>query len=401
MTVATTDLRAYFTAPPAVDRLQAGGLAAGAVGLLVCAIGLFVAPEQLVRSWLLGVVFWVGISAGCLALLMIHHLTSGRWGVVVRRIFEASASVLPLLGLLLVPVLFNLDELYLWTQEAVVAADPVLQNKVPYLNEPFFVARVTGYFVVWTAITLWLRALSDRQDHAADPRLSKRMQAVSAPGIVVWAFVTTFFYFDLLMSLEPHWFSTIYGVYFFGGSGLSAMAFLILVAVFLARRGPMDRVLATRHFHDWGKLTLAFVLLWAYFAFSQFLIIWSGNLPEEIEWYLHRTNHGWQYVGLTLALLHFALPFALLLSSDLKKKPRRLAALAVFILLMRWVDHVWQIEPVFHPHGLYVHWLDVAAPIAVGGLWLATFAWLLKRRPIVPINDPWLAESVGEGAHHA
>ena len=399
MTVAATDLRAHFAAPPAVDRLQAAGLVAGAVGLVVCAIGLLVDPEQLARSWLLGVVFWVGISIGCLALLMIHHLTSGRWGVVVRRILEASAAVLPLLGLLLVPVLLSLDELYLWTQDAVVAADPVLRKKAPWLDEPFFVARVVGYFAVWTGLTSWLRALSDRQDRAADPQLSKRMQAISAPGIVAWAFVTTFFYFDLLMSLEPHWFSTIYGVYFFGGSGLSSMAFLILVAVYLSRSRPMDAVIAKRHFHDWGKLTLAFVLLWAYFAFSQFLITWSGNLPEEIEWYLHRMSHGWQYVGLALALLHFALPFALLLSRDLKKRPRRLAALAVFILAMRWVDHLWQIEPVFHPHGLYVHWLDVAAPVAVGGLWLAAFAWLLKRRPIVPIHDPWLAESVGEEAH--
>ena len=399
MTVAATDLRAHFAAPPAVDRLQAAGLVAGAVGLVVCAIGLLVDPEQLARSWLLGVVFWVGISIGCLALLMIHHLTSGRWGVVVRRILEASAAVLPLLGLLLVPVLLSLDELYLWTQDAVVAADPVLRKKAPWLDEPFFVARVVGYFAVWTGLTSWLRALSDRQDRAADPQLSKRMQAISAPGIVAWAFVTTFFYFDLLMSLEPHWFSTIYGVYFFGGSGLSSMAFLILVAVYLSRSRPMDAVIAKRHFHDWGKLTLAFVLLWAYFAFSQFLITWSGNLPEEIEWYLHRMSHGWQYVGLALALLHFALPFALLLSRDLKKRPRRLAALAVFILAMRWVDHLWQIEPVFHPHGLYVHWLDVAAPVAVGGLWVAAFAWLLKRRPIVPIHDPWLAESVGEEAH--
>jgi len=399
VTVAATDLRAYFAAPPAVDRLQAGALAAAAAGLLVCAFGLFVDPEQLLRSWLLGVVFWVGISIGCLALLMIHHLTSGRWGVVVRRVFEAAAAVLPLLFLLTLPILFGLDELYVWTEDAVVAASATLRKKAPYLDETFFVGRVVLYFAVWIGLTSWLRALSDRQDRAADPKLSKRMQAISAPGIVVWAFVTTFFYFDLLMSLEPLWFSTIYGVYFFGGSGLSSMAFLILVAAFLARSRPMDAVIAPRHFHDWGKLTLAFVLLWAYFAFSQFLIIWSGNLPEEIEWYLHRMSHGWQYVGLSLALLHFALPFALLLSRDLKKQPRRLAALAVFILAMRWVDHLWQIEPVFHPHGLYVHWLDVAAPVAVGGLWLAAFAWLLKRRPIVPIHDPWLAESVGEEAH--
>jgi hypothetical protein len=396
MTVAD---RSRFTAPAALDRLQRLALGVGIVALALSALGAVVDRGQFLSSWLLGVTYWLGISIGCLALAMIHHLTGGAWGIPVRRVFEAAAGVLPLLALLFLPVLFGLDELYLWARPE-AAADPVLQHKAPYLNEPFFVLRSAAYFLAWGGLAFWLRGLSSRQDRAPDPALTKRMQAVAAPGLVVWAMVTTFAYVDWLMSLEPHWFSTIYGVYFFGGTGLASMAFLIVVALLLARREPLAGLIGPRHFHDWGKLMFAFVLLWTYFAVSQLIIIWTGNLPEEIEWYLHRMSHGWQYVGLALALGHFALPFALLLSRDLKLHMQRLAGVAAFVLVMRWVDHLWQIAPAFHPEGVRVHWLDVAAPLAVGGLWLATFVWLYKRRPILPINDPYLEESLGDEAHH-
>jgi hypothetical protein len=341
----------------------------------------------------------VGISIGCLALSMIHHLTGGTWGVPVRRVWEAAAGLLPLLALLFVPLAFGIETLYPWARDA-AADDPILQHKAAYLDEPFFLARTALYFLVWIGLAWWLRSLSDRQDRAADPRLTKRAQAISAPGLVLWAFATTFAYVDWLMSLEPHWFSTIYGVYFFGASGMAAMAFLIVAGVLLARRPPFDAWLGRRHFHDWGKLLFAFVLLWTYFALSQFLIIWSGNLPEETIWYLHRMTHGWEHVGLALALLQFAVPFALLLSRDLKRNPRALAGVALFVLLMRWVDHLWQIAPNFHPHGFALHWLDLAAPLAVGGLWLAGFVWLFNRRPVVPVHDPYLEESLGDEAHH-
>jgi hypothetical protein len=382
----------------ALDRLRLPALVVGVVALALCVVGWLVAPAQFYASWLLGVVYWVGISIGCLALSMIHHLTGGTWGVPVRRVWEAAAGVLPLLALLFVPLLLRLEVLYPWARDA-AADDAILQHKAAYLNEPFFLARFALYFVVWIGLAWSLQRLSDRQDRAADPRLTKRAQVIAAPGLVLWAFVTTFAYVDWLMSLEPHWFSTIYGVYFFGGSGMAAMAFLILAGVVLARRPPFDHWLGRRHFHDWGKLLFAFVLLWTYFALSQFLIIWSGNLPEETIWYLHRMTHGWQYVGLALALLQFAVPFALLLSRGLKRNPRALAGVALFILLMRWVDHLWQIAPSFHPNGFALHWLDVAAPLAVGGLWLAAFAWLFGRRPVVPVHDPYLEESLGDEAH--
>ncbi|HEX6202431.1 MAG TPA: hypothetical protein VF100_05450, partial [Thermoanaerobaculia bacterium] len=224
----------------ALDRLQTIGLGVGVVALVLCAVGWVVDAEQFFSSWLLGVVYWLGISIGCLALSMIHHLTGGSWGVPVRRVWEAAAGLLPLVAILFVPLLFGLEVLYPWAREA-AADDPVLAHKAAYLNEPFFLARFGAYFLIWIGLAFWLRSLSDRQDRAADPRWTKRMQVVAAPGLVIWAFVTTFAYVDWLMSLEPHWFSTIYGVYFFGGTGMASMAFLIVVAVLLARRGPFDR----------------------------------------------------------------------------------------------------------------------------------------------------------------
>ncbi|HEX2251796.1 MAG TPA: hypothetical protein VHQ65_00850 [Thermoanaerobaculia bacterium] len=400
MTVATPQTD-RFAAPAAVDRLSKAGLAVGVVALVVCAIGFVVDWEQFLHSWLIGCTYWVGVSVGCLALLMIQALTGGSWGLVGRRVLEAGAGALPLVALLFLPILFGLEVLYPWSA-ADAGDDALLVHKAVWLNEPFFIGRFVAYFAIWFTLWFLLRRFSVRQETAgADAgRLNRRMAVVAAPGLVVWAFVTTFAYMDWLMSLEPYWFSTIYGVYFFGGTGLSAMAFLIAVSAFLVRRSPMDTLLAPRHFHDWGKLLLAFVLLWTYFGFSQFLIIWAGNLPEEIEWYLHRMSHGWQIVALALVLFHFAVPFALLLSRDLKKHPRRLAGLALFLLFMRWVDHLWQVAPTLHPEGLVIHWLDVAAPLAVGGLWLAAFVWLLRRHPVVPVNDPYLEEAAGHGAHH-
>jgi len=386
-----------FAAPPAVGRLQAVGLGVGVVGAVLCGFGYVSDPSQFFHSWLLACALWVGVSVGCLALSMIHHLTGGVWGTPARRIFEAAAGVLPLMLVLFLPVLAGLQELYLWARPE-AADDPILVHKAAYLNVDGFMLRFVLYFAIWIALAWLLRRLSLAQDRKADPAISKRMAVIAAPGLVIWAFVTTFAHFDWLMSLDPHWFSTIYGVYFFGGTGLSAFAFLILISGFLMRYKPMSEVLAPRHFHDWGKLLFAFVLLWSYFAVSQFLITWSGNLPEEIEWYLHRTQHGWGAVALGLVLGHFAVPFALLLSRDLKKDARRLALVAAFLLVMRWFDVLWQIGPSLHPE-LTIHWLDVAAPLAVGGLWLAAFVWLLRRHPIVPLHDPYLEESLGDGTH--
>ena len=398
MTVAMHDPVERFAAPPVVGRLQTTALVVGLVAAVVCVVGWVVDADQFFFSWLLGCILWLGLSLGALALTMIHSLTGGVWGVPARRVLEAAAGVLPLLFVLCLPLLAGIEALYPWAGPA-MDDNPILAHKQPYLNAPFFIGRFFVYFAVWIGLAWWLRRLSLRQDRTGDPMVLKSMAKVGAPGLVVWAFLVTFAYFDWLMSLEPLWFSTIYGVYFFGGAGISALAFLVLATVWLARAEPMRSALAPRHLHDWGKLLFAFIMLWGYFAFSQFLITWSGNLPEEIEWYLHRTDGGWRLVTVLLVLFHFAVPFALLLSRDLKKHARRLSWMAAFLLFMRWVDYLWQIAPSHH-HELAVHWLDVAAPVAVGGLWLAAFAWLLRRHPILPPRDPYLLESIGEEPHH-
>lgn len=389
-----------ITAPASVDRLRFNALIAGGVGAVLSLIGLFVNRPVFFRAYLVAWVFCVGIALGCLAIAMLHHLSRGSWGLVARRTLEAASRTLPVLVLLAVPLFFGLHDLYEWTHGEVVQADPVLQHKAPYLNVPFFLVRFFLYFAIWYGCAWVLNRMSLAQDRTGDPRLVRRMQLVAAPGLAAYCLAATFASVDWLMSLQPHWFSTIYGVYFVGGQGLSGLAFLITVALYLWRRAPMDTVFARRHFHDYGKLFLAFVMLWAYFSFSQFLIIWSGNLPEEVVWYSKRIHGGWGAIALALVLFHFVAPFLLLLSRDLKRTPRLLGGVALLMLLMRYLDLFWQVEPAFHEGELYFHWLFPATLLAVGGLWLAAFFRELKQRPLLPVNDPDLADAVAPEAHH-
>ena len=387
--------RERFAAPPVVDRLGRWGLIVGVVGLVACAAGAATDYAAFSRAWLVGCLFWLGISLGCLGLTMVQHMSGGAWGVVARRLLEAATRTLPLLLVLMAPLLFRLGALYSWAVPGEVTAEPAVAHKLAYLNPTWFGIRFAGYFALWLTLTYLLGRLSAKQDQTGDVDLPRRMRVVSGPGLVIWAFTVSFLAIDWMMSLQPGWFSTIYGVYFFGGFGLAALAFLIPVACLLAPEEPMVRYVTRGHFHDWGKLMLAFLLLWAYFGFSQFLIIWAGNKPEEIGWYLPRFRHGWAWVALVLVFLHFAVPFAILLSRDVKRNPRRLSYVAIGLLVVCWVDLYWQVAPVFHPEGVTLGWLDVAAPIGIGGVWLAAFAWQLKRRPLIPFGDPYLVEAVG------
>jgi hypothetical protein len=383
-----------FAAPADVDRLQSLGLIVGGVGAVLCLLGLFLSPSYFFRAWLVGWVFWMGVALGCQAIFMLHHLTRGAWGLVVRRVLEAASRTLPLLLLLFLPLAFGMRELYEWARPDAVRADAILQHKEPYLNLTFFFIRQILYFLIWYGFAWQLNRISLRQDRSDDPGLTRRMQFISAFGIVGYCLALTFAAVDWLMSLQPHWYSTIYGVYLLGSQGLSALSFLIVFALFLSRREPMAEVLQPRHFHDWGKLLLAFVMLWAYFSFSQFLIIWAGNLPEEISFYLPRTRGAWGVVAIAIALFHFAVPFALLLSRDLKRNARTLTGVAVGMLFMRWVELVWQVEPAFHERNATMDWLYVAAPAAIGGLWLWYFLRELKKRPLLPLHDPYLPEAI-------
>jgi hypothetical protein len=381
-----------------IDRLQRLALITGAVGLVASLIGLWLAPQYFYRAWLVGWVFFVGVSLGCLAISLLHHLTHGDWGLVIRRVLEAATRTLPLLLVLALPLVFGLKSLYEWARPEAVRASPLLQAKAPYLNASFFFARLVLYFLIWGGVAFLMSRLSRRQDlEPSNTGLTRRMQLIAGPSLAAYCLAVTFAAVDWLMSLQPAWYSTIYGVYLMGSQGLAALAFLIVFALWLSQREPMSRVLQPRHFHDWGKLFFAFVMLWAYFSFSQFLIIWAGELPEEISFYLPRMRGAWGGLFLAIVLFHFLLPFLLLLSRDLKRNARRLVWVAGLMLVMRWLELVWQVEPAFHEHNAGFYWLYLVAPLAVGGFWFAWFLRELKSRPLLPINDPYLPEAI---AHH-
>jgi len=392
---AAVSLAPAVYAPPAglvsVGRIA---LVLGAVGAAASAAGGIADPAQFFRSYLVAFVYWLSIPLGCSAIAMLHHLTRGGWGLLIRRILEAAAGTLPVVALFFVPLLFGLDRLYRWARPAEVRVDPLLLHQAAYLNVPFFVARAAIYFILWSVFALILGRMSSRQDATGDPGLSRRMQIVAAPGLVLYCLTATFASVDWLMSLDSRWFSTIYGVYFVGGHAIAGLSFTILAALYLCERGGMSEAFRPVHFHDYGKLLLTFVVLWAYFAVSQLIIIWSGNLAEEITWYRGRLLGGWSGVSLALVALHFALPFVLLLSREGKRNAARLAGVAVLLLAMRWVDLHWLAAPVFSPDRPSFHWLDAATMIALGGFWVAAFTWRLSRRPLLPLRDPALAEAL-------
>ena len=403
-----------YTAPEAFIERRRPALVAGIVGLIVCAVGFVLDREHFFRAYLVGYLFWLGIALGSLALMMVHHQSGGAWGIVIRRIFEAATRTLPVLAVLFIPVVIGMYDLYPWTHADHVAHDPVLQHKAPYLNVSFFLVRALLYFASWIGLALVLNRWSKAQDEGS-LIATRRMQLISGAGLVLYGLTITFASVDWVMSINPHWFSTMFGFLFMGGQGLSALAFAVVVATALLWRGPLSEVFNAGHFHDLGKLMLAFVMLWAYFNFSQYLIIYSGNLVEEIPYYIDRTTGGWQYVALLLVVFHFAAPFALLLSRDLKRSAPRLVLVAIAILVMRVVDLVFLVSPDFDPSGvnrhllpagashdahLFVHWLDLAAPIGIGGIWLWLFLTQLARLPLLPIRDPQLAQALESAGGH-
>ena len=387
---------------PALARLQQRGLIIGVIGLAAGAFGLLTNRDQFFQSWLVGFLFCLGLSIGSLALLMLQHLSGGQWGLVGRRVFEAAARTMPLVALFFVPILFVMPTLFKWARPGVVATDAILQAKAPYLNIPFFTGRAVFFFAFWS-LCAWLlnkwSAAQDRGEESTDPAGMVRFRTLSAPGLLFLVLTLTFAVTDWVMSLDPHWYSTIFGLMFTAAFGLSALAFTILVLATVGPEGALAGRLKPRHFHDLGKLLLAFTMLWAYLNFSQFLIIWSGNLPEEIPWYLERIRGPWGYVALALVFGHFGLPFLLLLSQDLKKNSRWLARVAIFILAMRLVDIIWLVAPTFGHHAFPVHWMDVAVPAGLIGIWMFLFTRYLRSRALMPLNDPYLKEAFPHDAH--
>jgi hypothetical protein len=388
----------------ALDTLRRRGIMAAVAGLVVGGIGAILQPSQILPSWLIGFYFCLGLSLGSLALLMTQHLSGGNWGLVTRRIFEAAAALLPFCLLLFVPVAVFAPKLYVWLHADVVAADPILRIKAPYLNYPFFLVRTAIYFAVWIGcmrlLTTWSFA-QDRGEVAVTEADTRRFRAVSAPGLLLYVILLSLAAIDWLMTLDPHWYSTIYGFIQVAGQGLMALSFAVAVLALLAPREPMNAVLKAGHFHDLGKLMLAFVMLWAYFAFSQFLIIWAGNLPEEISYFLERLRYGWQYVSLAIAFGHFILPFCLLLSADLKRRPKLLARVAWYIVAIRLLDMIWLVAPTFNQAGRLspISLANVGIPVALAGVWLVLFAGRLSRHPLFPVNDPYFRNMLARAQH--
>jgi len=383
-----------YTPPAELKSFGTRALIVGVVFTVLLLIGAIIDRTQFFHAYLVGFIFWIGITLGSLALLMLQHLTGGVWGLMIRRVLEAGTRTLPLMVLLFVPILIGLKQIYPWTSAALMSQTAALQQKSHYLNPSFFMARAAIYFAFWSLVALLLNWLSLEQDRTAEKKIRKRMQMISGPGLALLIISITFASIDWVMSLEPGWSSTIFGLIFVAAWSLSALSFTILTMSWLSHRAPMNTVVQRAHFHDWGNLLLTLVMLWTYFAFSQYLLIWSGNLPEETTWYVARKHGGWGVIALGIVILQFAFPFLTLLSRAAKTSSDRLARLALLILIMRVLDVIWLIEPAYNQERFHLSWMDIVAPIAIGGLWIATFAWQLQKRSLVAINDPQIEQAL-------
>jgi hypothetical protein len=342
-------------------------------------------------------VFWLGFPLGCAAFLMVHHLTGGFWGLPIRRPLEAATRTLPLLTALAVPLRLGLGCLYSWTHPNLVAADADLKFKQPYLNLPFFLLRNVIYFAVWWALVRQLNRWSDEQDRTGDPALAVRLESLSGPGLVLYGLTVTFFSIDWIMSLEAHWFSTIFGMIFMVLQVLGGLSLTILVAGLLSRHEPLADAITPDRLNDLGNLLLTFVMLWAYLGFSQFLIIWAGDLTEEIPWYVTRAEGGWGIVAVVLIFLSFAIPFYLLLMRAVKRRVETLTSLCGALIVVTFVDVYWMVVPAFEKAGPRFYLLDFLLPVGMGGIWVAAFVRQLKSRPLLPLHDPRFAGVLEHG----
>ena len=400
-----------YQTPAEISRLRTLSLGIGGVALIVWAAGAYFNTEQALRSWLLGFIFWGGIGLGSLGVLMLQYLTGGAWGVVIRRIVEAGSRTLPVIFLMFIPLAIGVytHNVYEWTR--MPSTDHFIEFRGIYLEPWFWIVRSLIYFALFGVIVYFLNKWSAEQDRTETVEASRlvleKASRFSGPAMVVYALLVTFVAVDWMMTLDPRWFSTMWGLLFVAGWALSCFCFVVAILAYLSDKRPMEGVVGKRHFHDLGKLMLALVMVWAYFNFSQFLIIWSGNLPEETVWYLARMKGGWGVIGWTLVIFHFAFPFLVLLQQDFKRKARWLSSLAIGILLMRLVDMFYLIGPSnrvaaagIEQGAFYVSWLDFVAPIAVGGIWLWWFFGELLKRPLVPAKDPYFEGAIEHGRGH-
>ena len=382
----------------AVGAFAKRALSVGVVMLAGSVAGGIARPDQFFRGYLLAFVFWNGLAVGSLAVLMLQYLTGGAWGIAIRRELEAATRTLWVTALAFVPLIFGMHRLYEWTHADAVAHDELLQKKTFYLNTPFWVARTVIAFAAWGLIAYFLNRWSREQDtHPDHKAIDRKLQLLSGGGLVAYAVTTTFTSVDWVMSLEPHWYSTMYGVIFMVSQALGALALATVAVVRLSDKSPVTEFLGGRILHDLGKMMFAFTMIWAYVNFSQYLIVWSGNLPEEISWYLARFRGGWGYVGGAVLIFHFVVPFLLLLSRKANRDPKTLTLAAVLLVVMRFVDISWLVLPAFSRGAFHVSFMDFTLPIGLGGVWLFFFARNLADRPLLPANDPGFEEALAHG----
>ncbi|MEX1055884.1 MAG: hypothetical protein WED81_07625 [Rhodothermales bacterium] len=370
-------------------------LLVGALGLVISLVGWATNPHQFYFSYLVGWTFCVSLALGALFFVLIQHLTKAKWSLVVRRIAESMLWSFPMLALLGIPILFGMHDLYHWTHEDVIAHDAVIAGKTAYLNIPFFVARLAFYFLIWSVIGYKLYKLSLRDDINPDPLIPAKQRRVSAWGLVVTAVTTAFASYDLLMSLDPHWFSTIFGVYIFSGAFMSIHALIALISITARKaRGGLRHVVTKEHYHDLGKMMFAFTVFWTYIAFSQYMLIWYGNIPEETIFYRHRLEHGWELHSAILLICHFIIPFLVLLPRSSKRSIPVLTVMGIWLLTMHWFDLHWIAMPVLHPENAGIHFLDLTSWIGLFGIFVGAVVYRMARHSLVPHNSPYLIESL-------
>ena len=385
-----------LTPPPVIKKIGQGALLVGIVFSLGSIALAFLRTDEFYRGYLLGYMDWLGVALGSMAIVMIRHLTGGGWGTVIRRVLGAAMRTLPVLAILFIPIIIAVlqHRIYPWLMPLDAIQDPHIREhldkhsfiKGAYLNPAGFIIRAIIYLAIWNLLSFLLSKWSKQTDRPGAPDNTQRFKAVAGPGLILYAFTITFAVIDWVMSLDPSWISTIFGLIILAGELVSAICFAIVIERILADYRPMSDLLKPDFVHDHGKWTLTFIMLWAYFSFSQWLIIWAGNLPNEISFYLKRVHNGWGYVAVFLALFHFCIPFVILLSRPFKRDVRKLVWLAVWLLFMRFVDLFWIVEPNFSQH-FTVTVADIVVPIAIMGIWLFFYCRNLAALPLVPAFD--------------
>lgn len=371
-------------------------LVLGLLGLAASGYGFTIDKGQLMHSYLTSFMFWISIALGGLFFVLVNYLANARWSVVTRKISESIMCSFPLLLILFIPILFSIHELYHWSHEEAVATDLILQTKTSYLNTPFFIIRSVGYFVIWIILTILLGNKSMSNEKKADPHYYKKVRKISAPGMILFAITITFASFDWLMSLDPHWFSTIFGVYLFSGSFLAFLCFFVLIGKYLASQGILKDIITVEHYHDVGKLMFGFIIFWSYMAFSQYFLIWYANIPEETYWFLKRWEGSWVTMSMVLLFGHFVIPFILMLTRWSKRNTFMLVFMALWILAMRWVDLYWLIFPTHSESGVYLSWMDLSTMVGIGGVFVWFVMFRMTKDKLIPLNDP----DLGTSLHH-